>query len=102
MSPDCRPDPARADSRTITDQADDTTFINLTPFNAEDAGVSRRHARLLRDNRAIYISDLNSTNAPNSMGNAGSGLEKRVRDGDEILLGRLKLFVYFQRQPPED
>jgi pSer/pThr/pTyr-binding forkhead associated (FHA) protein len=87
----------------VTDQADDTTFINLTPYDAEDAGVSRRHARLLRDNRAIYLSDLNSTNGTKLNGESlAAGLEKRLRDGDEIQLAKLKLFVYFQRQPPED
>jgi pSer/pThr/pTyr-binding forkhead associated (FHA) protein len=87
----------------VTDQADDTTFINLTQYNAEDAGVSRRHARLLRDNRAIYLSDLNSTNGTKLNGESlAAGLEKRLHDGDEITLGKLKLYVYFQRQSPED
>lgn len=84
----------------VTDQAADITFINLSAYHAEDAGVSRRHARLLRDNRAIYLSDLNSTNGTKLNGETlVAGLEKRVRDGDEIMLGKLKLFVYFQRQP---
>jgi pSer/pThr/pTyr-binding forkhead associated (FHA) protein len=87
----------------VTDQADQITFINLTPYEAEEAGVSRRHARLLRDNRAVYLSDLNSTNGTKLNGEPlAAGLEKRVRDGDEILLGKLKLFVYFQRQHPKD
>ena len=34
----------------------------MTPYGADDLGVSRRHARLLRDQKAVYLTDLNSTN----------------------------------------
>lgn len=87
----------------VTDQSDETTYINLTPYKAEDAGVSRRHARLVRDNRAVYLSDLNSTNGTRLNGEPlAAGLEKRLRDGDEISLGKFKIYVYFQRQIPSD
>ncbi|HEX3053881.1 MAG TPA: FHA domain-containing protein [Aggregatilineaceae bacterium] len=81
----------------ITEQAEETTYINLTAFGGEEQGVSRRHARLLRDNKALYLMDLNSTNGTRLNGEVlPAAVEKRLRDGDEITLGKLKLFVYFK------
>ena len=80
----------------ITDQAPGVTYINLTPYGAEEAGVSRQHARLLRDNNVVTLMDLNSTNGTQVNGEPlTASVERRVRDGDEIALGRLKLFIYF-------
>jgi len=81
----------------VTEQSDQTTYINLTPYGAEEAGVSRRHARLLRDNKAVFLMDLNSTNGTRLNGETlAASVEKRLRDGDEITLGRLKVYVYFK------
>jgi pSer/pThr/pTyr-binding forkhead associated (FHA) protein len=81
----------------VTEQSDQTTYINLTPYGAEEAGVSRRHARLLRDDKAIFLMDLNSTNGTRLNGESlAASVEKRLRDGDEITLGRLKVYVYFK------
>src|SRR5690606_16644563 len=46
----------------VTDYSEGTTYINLAPHGADAGGVSRRHARLMRDNNAVYLMDLNSTN----------------------------------------
>ncbi len=82
----------------VTQTGDLTTYINLTPYGADEAGVSRRHARLLRDGNAVYLMDLNSTNGTRVNGEAlAAGVEKRLRDGDELLLGRLKVYVYFKQ-----
>lgn len=75
------------------------TFFDLTPYGAEDKGVSRRHARLTRHpaNQTLTLCDLNSTNGTRLNGEvAPSSVEMPVRDGDEILLGRFKLYVYFR------
>jgi pSer/pThr/pTyr-binding forkhead associated (FHA) protein len=81
----------------LSDQTEDKTYINLTPYNAEDLGVSRQHCRLLRDNKAVYLMDLNSTNGTRHNGEVlPSSVEKRLRDGDELLLGKLKLYVFFK------
>ncbi|MBN1679009.1 MAG: FHA domain-containing protein [Anaerolineae bacterium] len=78
-----------------TDQGPGKTFINLTPFDADEHGVSRQHARLLRDNQALYLMDLNSTNGTSLNGESiPAAVERRLRDGDEIMLGRLKMYVY--------
>ncbi len=81
---------------TETEDAE-RTYINLLPYGADEAGVSRRHARLLRDGQAVYLLDLNSTNGTHINGEPlPPGVEKRLRDGDELTLGRLKLYIYFK------
>lgn len=75
------------------------TYFDLTPYHAEEKGVSRRHARLTRNaaNQSLTFSDLNSTNGSHLNGEAvPPSVELPVRDGDEILLGRLKLYIYFR------
>jgi hypothetical protein len=81
----------------MTEQGDNVTYINLTPYGAEDMGVSRRHARMLRDHKSVYLMDLKSTNGTKVNGEPLSpSVEKRLRDGDEIMLGRLRIYVYFK------
>jgi hypothetical protein len=81
----------------VTEQGDNVTYINLTPYGADDVGVSRRHARLLRDHKYIYLMDLKSTNGTRLNGEPLSpSVEKQLRDGDEIMLGRLRMYVYFK------
>lgn len=73
------------------------TIFDLSPYGAMEKGVSRHHARLLRDDRSIYLIDLRSTNGTLLNGEPlPISVEWRVRDGDEIVLGRLKLTIYFQ------
>jgi pSer/pThr/pTyr-binding forkhead associated (FHA) protein len=66
--------------------------IDLEPFNGEDLGVGRDHARLVTQGDEILLVDHHSTN--------GTALNKvrlkpdqkvPVNDGDEIRLGRLVL-----------
>ena len=81
----------------VTEPSEQVTYINLSPYGADEAGVSRRHARLLRDGNAVYLMDLNSTNGTRLNGELlPAGVEKRLRDGDEIMVGRLKVYVYFK------
>ncbi|RMF51247.1 MAG: FHA domain-containing protein [Chloroflexota bacterium] len=70
--------------------------VDLTPFGAQEHGVSRRHARLQRRGSLIYITDLNSTNKTYLNGRCliPEG-ERLLRSGDEIRLGRLKIRVRF-------
>jgi hypothetical protein len=81
----------------VTEQGDNVTYINLTPYGADDEGVSRRHARLLRDHKSVYLMDLKSTNGTRLNGEPLSpSVEKQLRDGDEIMLGRMRLYIYFK------
>ncbi len=67
--------------------------IDLTPFGALDAGVSRRHAKITRlGGGRYYIMDLASTNYTHVNGERLEAFEPRpLADGDEIHMGTLKL-----------
>ncbi|WP_287152437.1 FHA domain-containing protein [Candidatus Solincola tengchongensis] len=67
--------------------------IDLAPFGALDAGVSRRHAKITRlGGGRYYIMDLASTNYTHVNGEKLEAFEPRpLADGDEIYMGTLKL-----------
>ncbi|MBN2469472.1 MAG: FHA domain-containing protein [Anaerolineae bacterium] len=70
--------------------------IDLTGYNAEKSGVSRRHARLNIHDGSLYIVDLNAPNATYLNGLRLAPHQARIlRDGDEIRLGNLRLQVTF-------
>lgn len=83
--------------RTVTPADGGITYVNLAPFGADEKGVSRQHARLLREERALYLLDLNSTNGTRLNGElVPAGVERRLHDGDELMLGRLSMSLYFK------
>lgn len=66
--------------------------IDLTPYNGEEGGVGRRHARILYSGGQYMIEDLNSINF--TFVNKQKIAPKTptpLRDGDEIRLGRVIL-----------
>ncbi len=77
--------------------ADNGVFpdIDLDAFD-EDAKVSRRHARIRRNNGSYFIEDLGSTNG--TYVNRGRrllpGNAQILNDGDELIVG--KTFLRFQ------
>ncbi len=77
--------------------------INLSPYNGQYLGVSRKHARvIMRDNR-ITVEDLNSANGTYVNGKHINAMTPtRLRDGDQIKLGNLSLQVHFVVQPHVD
>lgn len=77
--------------------------IDLSPYNAQLLGVSRKHARLiLRDNR-VTLEDLSSANGTYINGRRINPLvPTRVRDADQIKLGNLAIQVHFVIQPRAD
>lgn len=65
-----------------------------TDYVLKDNSVSRLHARLYQENRAIYIVDLNSTNGTYKNGFRIPSNEKvRLEEGDEIVFGKVR-FCY--------
>jgi FHA domain len=87
-----------ADDSTIGRwDADNGVFpdVDLDAFD-QDAKVSRRHARIRRNNGSYYIEDLGSTNG--TYVNRGRrllpGNAQILSDGDEVIVG--KTFLRFQ------
>lgn len=71
--------------------------IDLTPYGAQDRGVSRIHAQLHLAEGQVFITDLGSTNGTFV---SSERLEPEtptpLRKGDELLLGRLAMQVLFR------
>lgn len=74
--------------------------LDLTSYDARDAGVSRRHATLFATDGQVYLRDLNSTNGTRIN---GIRLEPdhpcKVQAGDRIEFGHLPVMVQ-SIQPP--
>jgi CheY-like chemotaxis protein len=70
--------------------------IDLTPHNALEAGVSRKHAIILSQEGRVSIKDLNSANGTKLNGfQLGPGMEYKLESGDELALGELSFQVRF-------
>ncbi len=70
--------------------------IDLTPHKAEKFGISRQHAVISVSNGRVSIKDLNSTNGTFLNGYALQPFHSyRLRDNDELRLGKMTLQVMF-------
>jgi len=66
--------------------------VDLTPYGAEEKGVSRRHFKLTLAEGQYAIQDLGSTNYTwVNQQRLQPNVPVRLNDGDEIRAGRLKL-----------
>jgi hypothetical protein len=66
--------------------------VDLTPYGAEEAGVSRRHCKITLAEGCYAIQDLSSTNGTLvNRTRLQPGVPVAIRDGDEIRVGRLKI-----------
>jgi CheY-like chemotaxis protein len=74
--------------------------VDLSPHEAQARGVSRQHAVIIaRDNR-IAVKDLDSVNGTRLNGRLlDAGREYRLRHGDELEIGQIKLQVRFAVVP---
>lgn len=73
--------------------------VDLNPYGASEKGVSRRHAKLKRQNDTVTVTDLGSSNHTFINGQRIVPEEIRIlRDGDELRLGRLIMNVNFGEQ----
>lgn len=73
--------------------------VDLSRFNALDAGVSRRHATLQRNAEGqVMLMDLGSTNGT-FLNQERLQLLKEypLQDGDEIYLGSLRVILHFEK-----
>jgi pSer/pThr/pTyr-binding forkhead associated (FHA) protein len=72
--------------------------LDLDPHGAGAAGVSRRHARIIRINEQFIFEDLNSTNGSWLNGQRiSAGTTYPLTCGDQIWLGQFKLQVCFHQ-----
>ncbi len=79
---------------------DVTPNVNLTPYGAQDLGVSRRHVKLTRESATVMVQDLSSVNGTFLNGQKLLPYQPRVlRNEDELALGRLVVRVSFARTP---
>jgi pSer/pThr/pTyr-binding forkhead associated (FHA) protein len=68
--------------------------VDMTPHGGEDAGVSRRHARILVEGGSYFIEDLDSTNFTFvNKQKLEAKTRHAVHDGDEIRCGRVALIL---------
>ncbi len=66
--------------------------VDLTPYQAEEAGVSRRHFKITLAEGQYAILDLNSTNGTLlNRTRLQPGVPAALHNGDEIRAGRLKM-----------
>jgi FHA domain-containing protein len=75
-----------------------TTMIGRLPecdVTLDDPSVSRRHARILREDDRWTVEDLGSTNGVRVNGEQVSQIE--LRDGDRLELGGVKLAFYMDK-----
>jgi CheY-like chemotaxis protein len=77
--------------------------IDLLPYNAFAMGVSRKHAVIEIFEGRLYLKDLNSTNGTR-LNNVPLHPHQRyrIRHGDQIMIGQLRLQVLFAVVPAHD
>jgi hypothetical protein len=77
--------------------------VDLTADNAMHYGVSREHASIFGRGTFIGIEDLGSTNGTLLNGKRlAPYLPERLRNGDQLQLGRLRIEVRFEVQRPQE
>ena len=69
--------------------------INLDPYGGQEAGVSRRHARIILQGGKLAIEDLNTVNGTiHNRQRLTPGQPLALNDGDELRLGKMVLNYY--------
>jgi K+-sensing histidine kinase KdpD len=74
--------------------------VDLTPFEAETRGVSRRHVALRPTPNNLYVLDLGSTNGTlRNDRTIGVNTPYALSDGDRLILGHLDVLVRIVERP---
>lgn len=72
--------------------------VNLSPYGAQEKGVSRKHSSIIRKDGSLYLVDHASANGTFLNGHKLVANQSRVlRDGDDVRLGKLEIRVTFER-----
>lgn len=73
--------------------------VDLSPFGAQDKGVSRIHAQLHMEDNRLYITDMDSTNGTFLDGVRLLPHQPQIlRQGSQVLLGRLAMQIMYKSQ----
>lgn len=76
---------------------DDGIDMDMTPYGAQEMGVSRRHARFDAQSDHPTITDLNSTNGTFiNESRIPANQAVVLHSGDEVRIGRMVLRLYFK------
>jgi pSer/pThr/pTyr-binding forkhead associated (FHA) protein len=87
----------RADLVLGRNEGNVSADLDLTPYGANDKGVSRHHARLNGIGQPPTLMDLDSYNGTFINGERLTpGRSYTLKSSDEIRLGRLTLRIYFK------
>jgi pSer/pThr/pTyr-binding forkhead associated (FHA) protein len=74
--------------------------LDLGPYGAQDAGVSRRHALIFVSENGLQLRDLGSTNGTLINGFALEPNQPyKLNEGDEIEFGHLRTMLHIVKQP---
>lgn len=74
--------------------------IDLEPFGGVEKGISRQHAMIMATTESLIIKDLDSTNGTRLNNHAlRPGKTYRLRHGDTLIVGHLRLQVEFEMVP---
>jgi hypothetical protein len=77
----------------------DAPELDLSPYAAYQMGISRRHAIIKWEDNQLYAVDLGSRNGTYVNGTKVQPHQPlKLRDGDEMRLGKMSLKLYFKRQ----
>ena len=72
--------------------------LDFGPYEGLRNGVSRRHVEITYEDGALFIEDLESTNGTRINGfELAAGRKYRLRDGDELEFGRIRVVFRFLR-----
>lgn len=90
--------------RILVGRGDDTTDhmpdLDLASYGGLQNGVSRAHAVITQQEGTLFIEDLGSTNGTRINGfQLVPKQSYRLRDGDELEFGRIRVVVRFVRSP---
>src|SRR5512139_136452 len=93
-----------AGTQSIVPFADEAIVVGRATegvtFRLGDRNVSRRHARFLRQNGAVFVEDLGSLTGTRVNGERISG-KRRLRDGDLVQIGDYDLAILAEGQSLE-
>lgn len=79
------------------------THVDLTRFDAVNYGVSRLHMILHHKDDQFFVEDMDTINGTYVNGDSTKPRELvPVKNGDEIRLGQLRMYIYFLSDPEHE